>query len=457
MKQQSAMFFFVLVLALGAGSCSDLKKDLPSPVAGSQIHPEAWMQEASTEFHGTYLKGKAYDTKECQPCHGGPLSGGTSKTSCFRCHALYPHADTWMEQASGNFHGRFLKGMSYNATECQTCHGATYTGGSSQVSCFSCHSSYPHGAQWTAGGAAASHGLYLRGKGWNDAECQSCHGANYAGGTSGASCFGCHDAYPHEVKFTNGHTGYLYANLYPLDGCKTCHGSTYAGGNAQTSCMTSGCHVEPGGAARSPEACNTCHGAFTALSTVLTNSAPPTSVQGDTARTVRGVGAHAAHFGGFLGKELKCQECHAVPATLTQAGHINTALPAEVVMNDTLARLVTGDGTLHPAPAWNGTTCGNTYCHGTWKLRKATSSYAFVYNAADSVMVGGAFSPSWTGGSAEAACGTCHGLPPQGHSAAFGACSNCHSDVVNASMEIINPARHMNGKINALTVEIPMR
>jgi predicted CxxxxCH...CXXCH cytochrome family protein len=126
-------------------------------------------------------------------------------------------------------------------------------------------------------------------------------------------------------------------------------------------------------------------------------------------------------------------------------------------MNDTLAPLVTGDGTLRPSPAWNGTTCSNTYCHGNWKLRKATSAYQFVYNATDSVMVGAAYAPAWTGGSAQAACGTCHGLPPQGHTAAFGACVNCHSDVVGASMQIINPAKHMNGKINALTVELPMR
>jgi hypothetical protein len=457
------MIVIGFALALGAGSCSELKKDLPSPVGGSQIHPEAWMEEAATEFHGTYLKGKGYDTKECQPCHGGPLNGGTSQTSCFQCHALYPHDAAWSSPDSADFHGTFLKAMSYNATECQSCHGTNYLGGSSDVSCLSCHPSYPHNAQWTTGGAASSHGLYLRGKQWNDAECQACHGTNYAGGTSGQSCFTCHDPYPHDVRFTSGgHQNYLYSHQYPLNNCQTCHGPSYTGGNTQVSCMTSLCHVEPGGTPRSPEACNTCHGAFGASSTVLTNAAPPKSVLGETSPTVRGVGAHAPHLSTTgTGKSLKCQECHLVPATLFAPGHIDNmtvSTPHKVTMADTLARLVTGDGTLRPNPAFDGTSCGGTYCHGNWKLRKATSAYAFIYGPTDSVMVGSfANAPVWTGQSAEAACGTCHGLPPQGHATTFGPCANCHTDVVNASMQIIDPTKHINGKINALGQELPMR
>jgi len=181
-------------------------------------------------------------------------------------------------------------------------------------------------------------------------------------------------------------------------------------------------------------------------------------VQGGTAQTDRGVGAHAKHLlTGTLGRPVRCQECHAVPSTLTQAGHFDTKLPAEVTMNDTLSRLVTGDGRLHPSPTWDGTTCANTYCHGNWLLQKSTSAYPWIYDPADSVMVGGSFAPAWTGGSAEAGCGTCHGLPPQGHTALLGACVNCHSDVVDASMHIIDPSKHINGKIDVLTQEFPMR
>src|SRR5512143_1622893 len=194
MKRTSPCFAVVLGLSLALWSCSDLKKELPSPVNGeTAIHPEGWVQSASSEFHGTYVKARGYDTKECQPCHAAPLNGGTSKTSCFKCHALYPHSSEWTQTSAANFHGRFLKAMAYDAQECQTCHGATYTGGTSGVPCFGCHTSYPHADQWIVGGAAGSHGLYLKGKNWSSAECQACHGSDYAGGTSGMACFMCHD------------------------------------------------------------------------------------------------------------------------------------------------------------------------------------------------------------------------------------------------------------------------
>ncbi len=450
--------FLFPVIALGLSfalfSCSELKKDLPSPVSGAAaIHPEGWNQAASPDFHGAYLKAKGYDTKECKPCHGGPLNGGTSKSSCFRCHALYPHSAAWIQTASADFHGRFLKAMNYDATECQTCHGTDYTGGSSQVACFSCHTTFPHPATWTGG-----HGPYLKTKNWTDTECQSCHGTDYAGGTSGVACFSCHDPYPHSVRFPSGrHTNYLYPNGYPLVVCQTCHGTDYAGGKSGVSCMQAGCHVDETGTPKSPEACNTCHGVFRAPASDLLSAAPPKGVLGDTSQAYRGVGAHQKHLlTGTLGKPLKCQECHAVPATLFQAGHIDTKLPAEAVLNDTLSRLVTGDGTLRPSPAWNGTSCGSTYCHGNWKLQKSTSAFPWIYDTTDSVMVGEAFAPVWIGGSAQAACGTCHGLPPRGHTTVLGACVNCHSDVVDANMQIIDPSKHINGKINVLTQELPM-
>lgn len=456
MKRFSLCTAFALGLSLVLWSCSELKKDLPSPVSGEvTVHPDGWIQPTSSEFHGTYLKARGYETKECQPCHAGPLNGGTSRTSCFTCHALYPHSAAWTQTSAADFHGRFLKAMAYNAQECQSCHGATYTGGTSGVACFTCHDSYPHGAQWNTGGAAESHGLYLKVKRWNDTGCQSCHGSDYSGGTSSVACFTCHDAYPHAYRFSaGGHTAYMYANLYPFTGCKTCHGAAYTGGNVGESCMQAGCHVDQTGAAKSPEACNTCHGNFRSPASDFLSAAPPKGVLGDTLQTYRGVGAHAKHLlTGTLGKLLKCQECHVVPSALAQTGHIDTKLPAEVVMNDTLARLVTGDGTVLPSPAWDGSTCSSTYCHGTWKLRKATSAYAWIYT--DSVMVGAAFTPAWTGGSAQAACGTCHGLPPQGHSAVILQCYACHDDV-NESMQIIDPEKHINGKIDVLTAEPPM-
>jgi hypothetical protein len=70
------------------------------------------------------------------------------------------------------------------------------------------------------------------------------------------------------------------------------------------------------------------------------------------------------------------------------------------------------------------------------------------------VMGGGNASPIWTGGSSQYACGTCHGLPPKGHLLVTpGTCGICHTNpngnpIVDHDGNIIDPARHINGKIN---------
>jgi hypothetical protein len=70
------------------------------------------------------------------------------------------------------------------------------------------------------------------------------------------------------------------------------------------------------------------------------------------------------------------------------------------------------------------------------------------------VIVGGNASPVWT---ASAACGTCHGLPPTGHTAAtLTTCVNCHSGMIDATGTITDKTKHVNGKINVFGQERPM-
>ncbi len=218
--------------------------------------------------------------------------------------------------------------------------------------------------------------------------------------------------------------------------------------------MKSGCHVDANNAAKSPEACSTCHGNFKAAANDLIAAAPPKTVLGVTDPTARGVGAHQKHLAtGTTGKTLKCQECHTVPSQLTSSGHLGT-LPAEVVFNDTLAQLKSGNGSLIPNPSYDPATlkCNNTFCHGNWKIRKATSSSQFVYT--DSVMVGVNDSPVWTGGVAAATCISCHGMPPKGHLVLeVSSCGTCHVGVVDNNGQIVDKTKHVNGKINVFGQE----
>ena len=44
----------------------------------------------------------------------------------------------------------------------------------------------------------------------------------------------------------------------------------------------------------------------------------------------------------------------------------------------------------------------------------------------------------------QANCGTCHGIPPQGH-VDNTQCNDCHGSVVNENNGIMNRSKHMNG------------
>lgn len=324
---------------------------------------------------------------------------------------------------------------------------------------------------------------------WNDQSCRVCHGGDYAGGTSGVACYKCHSAYPHSVAFpvaAGRHRGYLRSLEFPLVSCQECHGASYTGGPVVAiSCEQSGCHVDAAGNPKSPETCNTCHGTFSAAANLtglplLLSAAPPGSVAGDTSAASPGVGAHQKHLlTGTTGKSVKCQECHVVPASWTDPGHIlrplmttgqhgpsftsyaKTTAVATVLFKDTLANLVTGNGSVAPHPAFDPLTakCANTYCHGNWLLRKssAPSIAQMVYKDTATVMVGTMASPAWTAGSAEGQCYSCHGLGPDkytpvGHEDyALSACAFCHGDVVDANGNILNRAKHMNGVIDLVS------
>jgi predicted CxxxxCH...CXXCH cytochrome family protein len=468
MMRRTLLLFAASLVAAGAAlllvGCGELKTDLPAPAPQKGVHDVGWNDPSSTAFHGAVLKQTQYNTGDCVSCHAKALTGGISGQSCFSCHESYPHKAGWNDSVSTQFHGKFLLLGMGTLAECASCHGAGYDGGTSGTSCYSCHASYPHKTGWTGNVPATSHGGYLSQKNWQLEECASCHGSAYTGGTGSPSCFTCHAAYPHTVfASAGGHPAFLFDRGYPLDGCKTCHGTTYDGSTlVHVSCMSAGCHVDAGGQKKSPEACNTCHGDFRALATNTISAAPPKGVMGDSATTSRSVGAHQKHLAsGALGKELKCVECHTVPTQVLIAGHVDTQLPAEVDFHDTMANLATAAGTYRPAPAYNATTltCANTYCHGNWKATRSSAPTELAFAYADSVMTGANHTPSWTGGPASGACTSCHSLPPAGHiPAVASSCGSsfCHVGVVafvDNDVRIIDKTKHINGKINVRGTE----
>ncbi len=138
------------------------------------------------------------------------------------------HPKDWVDENSSNFHGKAILDGTLTLKSCQTCHGADFSGGTAKVACASCHELFPHA------------------EGFADVQSPDFH-ANFI---------------INKMKW----------NILP---CQKCHGSDYSGeGVAEKNCMTSGCHTPPEG----PEACNTCHGSSI-------NDAPPPDLQGNTETT----------------------------------------------------------------------------------------------------------------------------------------------------------------------------
>ena len=283
-------------------------------------HSDSWLVASNSEFHGEYIKSKEYDNSSCANCHGVNYSGGNSEVSCFTCHESYPHNDSWTAGSEVS-HGSLLKTKDWENESCTSCHGADLLGGSSEVSCSKCHNSYPHVDGWLASENENFHGEYIKDLGHDNSSCTSCHGAEFMGGSSEVSCYTCHNGYPHQSGWVspandNFHGQAIRAANWSLENCARCHGQDYRGGTTGSSCYT--CHAGEQG----PESCNVCHGSGT-------NFAPPQDLNNNTATTAIGVGAHQLHMTMFD----RCSICHIVPTSVDETGHIDDTSYAEVQGN----------------------------------------------------------------------------------------------------------------------------
>jgi predicted CxxxxCH...CXXCH cytochrome family protein len=234
--------------------------------------------------------------------------------------------------------------------------------------------------------------------------------------TTGACAVACHDAGGQRPRPT-------WSEPPTPVGCNDCHLSPPAGHFAGA---CTGCHVEANATGTALSGgplhldgrvelgngngtCGACHG---------TGSDPWPSTF-----------AHQGHKSPTITTPVACSDCHVVPATVLSPGHLDGV--AHVAFS--------GRATERGAsPAWNGTSCTNTACHG-------------ANLAAPPAVV-----PVWTDGSgAAAACGACHGIPPPNHTTAQNCNrSDCHGGEVTFSATnqplISTPglSLHINGVID---------
>ena len=175
--------------------------------------------------------------------------------------------------------------------------------------------------------------------------------------------------------------------------------------------------------------CASCHGTSGL-------GVPGPDLDGNTEYTAPGVGAHAVHLalGRLTSNQMECTDCHQLPANFNYKDpeHLDGDNQAEVKF----AGLALEQDAV-PVYDHTARTCTNVYCHGGF-------SAGFADN-----------NPVWNMGSDEAACGTCHGMPPPQFPVTrnrithppFTECSVCHGEVVDADYNIINPSLHINGLV----------
>ena len=176
--------------------------------------------------------------------------------------------------------------------------------------------------------------------------------------------------------------------------------------------FTSRCCSRPTGVSRSarPVTAAISTAASSGVSCLQCHSAGPTACV-----TCHGAGPTSnAHAAPHAGASVACAECHIVPTSWDQDGHIlhdgvAITAPAQVTFG---AR---AGFTLDPAdragpPTWDGQTCSNVYCHG-----------AVLHDGG-----GTATAPRWDDPTPPGGCTRCHGDPPPTPSHARTDCATCH-------------------------------
>lgn len=250
---------YVALFSIITTGCSDSNKNALF-YADSGKHPENWY----TEHRAAYKN----DPNVCHECHGTDLLGGTSSISCYSgsfdgqsCHAGGPsgHPADWLPA------GHKAAAVT-DIIVCQQCHGSDYAGGTTGVSCTSCHlggTSSVHPTSWS-GNAGANHRDHVLLQG-NATACSNlyCHGVNYGGVTgSGLSCTGCHSETYYNCTSCHGQPPATGRHVSHISGhgagnaiCTDCHAlasSTHDNGTKDiansitysfaTKSCTSGCH-----------------------------------------------------------------------------------------------------------------------------------------------------------------------------------------------------------------------
>jgi len=440
----------------------------------------------------------------CGDCHGNPPLDGTARNvpagavvgsherhtagtdiqyayACTACHynnTLVKHSDGFK-----NITGSSLPGNAYTAVggkkvansnnptlgTCTNtyCHSTGRTNrqynpptwGGAATTCLSCHagraSALGAAAKSTSGfGLSTTHSQHLKYPAAN-INCNMCHSKT-------AKDAATLKTYSGVIKHADGNKTVTFNDInygsytsYKTSGADIgkCTNVACHGGKTRTAWSNQG-------AINATNTCTHCHGQPQAANIPTGNTnrkmyAPGwvngaytgTSTDQNTADSDLRVGAHFAHLSSMYMKQIKCNECHQVPSDPFDVSNNHMIGPRYSSQSITFAQASTAtkNGVFTSFTSGTGVkaaTCSTTYCHGSKLVQNDTAG---TYRK-----------PSWNQNNliartpSAAACGTCHGVPPNSvpaynTGATLSTCTTCHSTVVDASGNIINKLLHING------------
>jgi len=253
------------------------------------------------------------------------------------------------------------------------------------------------------------------------------------------------EVYVHPPGWADGDTPDFHGNFinenkqWNLQVCQSCHGNDYAGGSSGSSCLT--CHTSSGG----PQNCRLCHGG------VSGRSYPPKALNGETSVTYIGVGVHSYHIDSTqYSASVECNECH-TPLTsgFNSPDHIGNFPDGMAEVNfGSLSKTQTTfkGGEINPDPVWdrNTASCSGSYCHGNF--RDGNTEAVPVWTDKNSVKCGSCHGDPVTGNPNPIPNGNF--FHPHYPSYTINICYQCHGSVIDQAGSIINKSKHVNGVVD---------
>lgn len=337
-----------------------------------------------------------------------------------------------------------------------------------------CNNVYCHSSVQSGNGTGAPLSYDTPTWGAASVTCDSCHGQG-AGVNDGSPSTGSHTVHVATYAYTCAvcHTGYgdettTHANMIinlAFDAATAGGSAAYTGDTVPQSvafgnCTTTFCHGDSsntsaevgnwGTSLSASDACTVCHGTKITDTTdgnaAVINRAPGGSGTGVDTSGTKGtftrnvsddpeVGAHDGHLGGVaaISNAIACTECHTVPGSVTTAGHIDSALPAEITFG-TLAKTGGAPGGFDPVTH----TCSSVYCHN--------ENY---FSTAMHTNGGSDTTPTWndinyfgdnTSPLTATECGRCHFYDGSN-------CKGCHSHVNADNLSFADKTLHIDGLV----------